>query len=80
MNTKLDTRDNLNMATSNQVPQLAEIVTRFAGHMALRLVHDHLLRMSLVKYNAIINNAVGQINVKVNEIKRVSRRVLRPSQ
>lgn len=79
MSTKLDTRDNLDTATSNQVPQLAEIVTRFAGHMALRLVHDHLLRLDLVKYNKIINDAVRQINVKVNEIKRVSPQVLRPS-
>lgn len=80
MSTKLDTWAKLNMATSNQVPQLAEIVTRFAGHMALRLVHDHLLRVDLVKYNKIIINAVAQINSKVNEIKRVSPQFLRPSQ
>lgn len=80
MSTKLDTWAKLNMATSNQVPQLAEIVTRFAGHMALRLVHDHLLRVDLVKYNKIIINAVAQINSKVNEIKRVSLPFLRPSQ
>lgn len=72
MGTKMDTRENLNMATSNQVPQLAEIVTRFAGHMALRLVHDHLLRMDLTKYDNIIRSRVRQIDLKIKEIKRVS--------
>lgn len=72
MNTKMDTRENLNKATSNQVPQLAEIVTRFAGHMALRLVHDHLLRMDLTKYDKVIRVAVNRINLKIKEIKRVS--------
>lgn len=68
----MDTRENLNKATSNQVPQLAEIVTRFAGHMALRLVHDHLLRMDLTKYDKVIRVAVNRINLKIKEIKRVS--------
>lgn len=74
MGTKRDTRDNLNMATSNQVPQLAEVVTRFAGNMALRLVHDHLLRVDLVKYDRVIRSSVNQINSKIKEIKRVSLR------
>lgn len=73
----LDTRDKLNTATSNQVPQLAEIVTRFAGHMALRLVHDHLLKVDLVKYDKMIRGTVSQIYQKVNEIQRVSAQVLR---
>lgn len=68
----LDTREKLNAATSNQVPQLAEIVTRFAGHIVLRLVHDHLLRMDLTKYDKIIRTHVAQINGKVKDFKRVS--------
>lgn len=68
----LDTREKLNAATSNQVPQLAEIVTRFAGHIALRLVHDHLLRMDLTKYDKIIRSHVAQINGKVKDFRRVS--------
>uniref|UniRef100_A0A8C2X7Z9 Transferrin receptor protein 1 n=1 Tax=Cyclopterus lumpus TaxID=8103 RepID=A0A8C2X7Z9_CYCLU len=63
--TMLDTKEKLNSATSNQVAQLAEIATRFAGHIALRLVHDHLLRMDLIKYNNIIRTQVGQINSKL---------------
>lgn len=68
----LDTKEKLNSATSNQVAQLAEIATRFAGHIALRLVHDHLLRMDLIKYNNVIRSQVGQINFKVNTVKKVS--------
>lgn len=75
MGTKMDTREKLNTATSNQVPQLAQIVTRFAGHMALRLLHDHLLRVDLTKYDKIIRIAVNQINSKIKEIKRVSLQV-----
>ncbi|XP_070830659.1 transferrin receptor protein 1-like [Chaetodon trifascialis] len=69
--TMLDTREKLNAATSNQVSQLAEIATRFAGHMVLRLVHDHLLRMDVMKYDKIIRTHVGQINGKVKDIRRL---------
>ncbi|KAM6920595.1 transferrin receptor protein 1-like [Lycodopsis pacificus] len=68
--TPLDTREKLNLATGNRVTQLAEIATRFAGHMALRLVHDHLLRMDVMKYNNIIRSKVSQINSKVWAIRQ----------
>uniref|UniRef100_A0A3Q3WYC2 Transferrin receptor protein 1 n=1 Tax=Mola mola TaxID=94237 RepID=A0A3Q3WYC2_MOLML len=60
--TKLDTREKLNGFTSNQVPQLTETAARFAGHMALRLVHDHLLRMDVSKYDNIIRSNVMIVN------------------
>lgn len=68
--TKEDTQLKLNGATANQIPQLAEVATRFAGHIVLRLVHDHLLRMDLTKYDKIIRTNVAQINVKVKAVKR----------
>ena len=67
----LDTRDKLNGATSHQVPQLSVIAARFAGHMALRLVHDHLLRMDPMKYYTVIRTHVAQINRKVRAVQRV---------
>ncbi|TDH06268.1 hypothetical protein EPR50_G00129280 [Perca flavescens] len=76
LGTKLDTREKLNMATGNQVSQLAEIATRFAGHMALRLVHDHLLRLDVMKYNKIIRTRVAQINVKVISVQKMQPRLL----
>uniref|UniRef100_A0A4W6C2V0 Transferrin receptor protein 1 n=1 Tax=Lates calcarifer TaxID=8187 RepID=A0A4W6C2V0_LATCA len=41
--TLLDTRETLKQATGQQIPQLAETAAKFAGHIALRLVHDHLI-------------------------------------
>ncbi|XP_040027826.2 transferrin receptor 1a [Gasterosteus aculeatus] len=74
--TELDTREKLNVAAGNQVPQLAETAARFAGHMVLRLVHDHLLRMDVMKYNNIIRNHVVQINTKVYSVKRMQPQLL----
>uniref|UniRef100_A0A8D3BQX4 Transferrin receptor protein 1 n=1 Tax=Scophthalmus maximus TaxID=52904 RepID=A0A8D3BQX4_SCOMX len=74
--TKLDTREKLNSVTGNQVPQLAITASRFAGHMALRLVHDHLLQMDLVKYSRLMRSQVSQINVKVKNILRMKPQVL----
>ncbi|KAG7227304.1 hypothetical protein INR49_000308, partial [Caranx melampygus] len=48
--TMLDTQEKLNSATANNVPKLAVKSAQFAGHIALRLVHDHLLKMDLGKY------------------------------
>ncbi|KAE8291258.1 Transferrin receptor protein 1 [Larimichthys crocea] len=74
--TMLDTREKLNAATSNQVPQLAETATRFAGHMVLRLVHDHLLRMDTMNYGKIIQTQMTQINREINEIKKMQPQLL----
>ncbi|KAI3375219.1 hypothetical protein L3Q82_021726, partial [Scortum barcoo] len=74
--TKQDTRQTLNAATANQVPQLAVTAAQFAGHIALRLVHDHLLRMDLTKYNDIIRSHVRQINMKVKAVQRLQPQLL----
>ncbi|XP_042285964.1 transferrin receptor protein 1-like [Thunnus maccoyii] len=74
--TLLDTREKLNSATSGQVPQLAEIAARFAGHMALRLVHDHLLRMDVTKYDKMIRTRVAQINAKLKNVQRLQPHLL----
>ncbi|TNN81464.1 Transferrin receptor protein 1 [Liparis tanakae] len=74
--TLLDTKENLNSAVGNQVAQLAEIATRFAGHIVLRLVHDHLLRMDFMKYNNIIRSHVSQINSKINTVKKMQPQLL----
>lgn len=68
----LDDREQLNSATGGLVPQLAETAARFAGQVVLKLVHDHLLRLDLVKYSKIIRNHVVQINMNINNIRRVS--------
>uniref|UniRef100_A0A4W6C065 Transferrin receptor protein 1 n=1 Tax=Lates calcarifer TaxID=8187 RepID=A0A4W6C065_LATCA len=69
--TLLDTRETLKRVTGQQIPQLAETAAKFAGHIALRLVHDHLLRMDVTKYDKIIRTQVAQINGKVKNVKRL---------
>uniref|UniRef100_A0A3P9KPP3 Transferrin receptor protein 1 n=1 Tax=Oryzias latipes TaxID=8090 RepID=A0A3P9KPP3_ORYLA len=71
-----DTRQKLNAATSNQVAEVAVTAGRFAGHIALRQVHDHLLQMDLMRYNKIIRTQVAKINGKVKEIKRMQPQLL----
>uniref|UniRef100_A0A667ZI87 Transferrin receptor protein 1 n=1 Tax=Myripristis murdjan TaxID=586833 RepID=A0A667ZI87_9TELE len=66
--TLLDTEDKLNSATSSQTPQFAMAAAQFAGHIALRLVHDHLLRLDLQKYNSIIRSQVAEINRRVKTL------------
>ncbi|XP_063317370.1 transferrin receptor protein 1-like isoform X2 [Pelmatolapia mariae] len=74
--TILDTRENLNSVTASQVPQLAVRAGQFAGHIALRLVHDHLLQMDLKKYNQLIRSHVVQINARVKNVQRLQPQLL----
>lgn len=69
MGTIMDNRDKLNKVTSGQVAQLVEKATQFAGHMALRLVHDHLLRLDLAHYDKVIRKSVSVIISKVKDVK-----------
>ncbi|KAM6918332.1 transferrin receptor protein 1-like [Xenentodon cancila] len=74
--TMLDTREQLNSVTSIQVPQLAETAARFAGHIVLRLVHDHLLPMNPTRYYTAFRSEVVKINGKVKQVQRVSSQLL----
>uniref|UniRef100_A0A669DAD4 Transferrin receptor protein 1 n=1 Tax=Oreochromis niloticus TaxID=8128 RepID=A0A669DAD4_ORENI len=74
--TTLDTQQNLNSVTASQVPQLAVRAGQFAGHIALRLVHDHLLQMDLKKYNQLIRSHVVQINMRVKAVQRLQPQLL----
>lgn len=74
--TKLDTQEKLKTTTANQIPQFAEAAARFAGHITLRLVHDHLLQLDLRKYTRIIQAQVSKINNKVAEVQRMRPQVL----
>ncbi|XP_069574341.1 transferrin receptor 1a [Brachyistius frenatus] len=76
LGTMLDTRDKLNAGTASGVPQLAEMAGRFAGHIVLRLVHDHLLRLDLKKYDEVIRGHVRQINGKVKNVLRMQPQLL----
>uniref|UniRef100_A0A674DVB9 Transferrin receptor protein 1 n=1 Tax=Salmo trutta TaxID=8032 RepID=A0A674DVB9_SALTR len=71
-----DTRKNLYGATSNQVAKLAVSTGQIAGQMALRLVHDHLLRLDVEKYNYQIQSHVANIKRKVNTVQRLQPEML----
>ncbi|KAL2097920.1 hypothetical protein ACEWY4_007127 [Coilia grayii] len=64
-----DTRDKLNTATSGNMVQLIRAAGQVAGHMALRLVHDHLLRMSVDTYSKVITSLIIKIIDKVDELQ-----------
>ncbi|KAG7258744.1 hypothetical protein CRUP_012122 [Coryphaenoides rupestris] len=66
----LDTRVQLNDATGNQVPRLALSAAQLAGHMTLRLVHDHLLRFDLRQYDLDIRSYVYQFNRNLRVIQK----------
>lgn len=70
--TLLDTRSNLERKVSN-LPVLAKAAGEVAGQLALRLVHDHLLRLSTEKYLNVMRLKVGKINKDVMSLQRVSR-------
>lgn len=70
--TMLDTPDRLKSLTSGDVTRLAEIASQFAGHIALRLVHHHVLGMNLTRYNDMIRTHVYWINKRLKDVRRVS--------
>ncbi|KAK6310334.1 hypothetical protein J4Q44_G00183890 [Coregonus suidteri] len=63
-----DTRENLYNATCNQLAKLAVSAGQIAGQMALRLVHDHLLRLDVTMYHRQLQNHVVNINRKVKTV------------
>lgn len=72
MGTRLDTQNKLNKFTDNQLSQMAVKATQFAGHMALRLVHDHLLRLDLTHYDMVIRAQVASIKRRIQTVRDVS--------
>uniref|UniRef100_A0AAR2IVT3 Transferrin receptor protein 1 n=1 Tax=Pygocentrus nattereri TaxID=42514 RepID=A0AAR2IVT3_PYGNA len=63
--TMLDTKENLYNATSMNLLVLTKTAGEIAGQMALRLVHDHLLRLNVEAYSSTIRANVAQINKEV---------------
>lgn len=70
--TMLDTRKNLEAETSTEFLVLAKAAGEIAGVMALRLVHDHLLKMNVEKYKNILRIHIGKINREVMRLQKFS--------
>ncbi|KAK1790747.1 hypothetical protein P4O66_014610 [Electrophorus voltai] len=72
LGTRLDTKMNL----ENKILRIGPLVKtagEIAGQMALRLVHDHLLRLNVEKYSNIIRAQVAQINKEVYSLQMSNR-------
>ncbi|KPP73466.1 hypothetical protein Z043_107445, partial [Scleropages formosus] len=68
--TLLDDKDHLDFATRHLTADVAVAATRLAGHMALRLVHDYLLRLDVDKYKSLLRSHVSQIMHLSTQLKQ----------
>lgn len=66
-----DSRKNLEAETSPGVLVMAKAAGELAGVMALRLAHDHLLRLNADKYKSVMRLHLGKINSEVMRLQEV---------
>ncbi|XP_048030121.1 transferrin receptor 1b isoform X2 [Megalobrama amblycephala] len=67
--TDKDDNNKLNLVTEGKVVELSLLAAQVAGQMALRLVHDHILKLDITKYSSVINEQVHAIIAGVNTLK-----------
>lgn len=80
LGTGMDEKVNLDRITNQQVVELSMLAAQVAGQMALRLIHDHILKLDVTKYSDVIADHVRAIikrvdalkNYKVDEIESLS--------
>ncbi|KAI4893601.1 hypothetical protein NFI96_026848, partial [Prochilodus magdalenae] len=70
--TALDNKDNLDIATDQRLGEFCVSAAQVAGQMALRLVHDHILRLDVTSYTRLIRKHVAAINVRVTQLKHAN--------
>lgn len=73
--TNLDNVDHLNYKTNHRTAEMAAAAAQFAGQMALRLVHDHLLSLDVNRYNGILFTAVLKVHGRVTQLSQVRLRL-----
>uniref|UniRef100_A0A8C6NSQ3 Transferrin receptor n=1 Tax=Nothobranchius furzeri TaxID=105023 RepID=A0A8C6NSQ3_NOTFU len=69
--TTLDNMDHLNYQTNQHTSEITATAAKFAGQMALKLVHDHLLYLDVSRYDGL-STAVRQIYIRSGQLKGVS--------
>ncbi|XP_016134386.1 transferrin receptor 1b isoform X2 [Sinocyclocheilus grahami] len=67
--TNLDDKAHLDSITNQKVVELSVLAAQVAGQMALRLVHDQILRLDVTKYSDDITNRVSAIIQRVDALK-----------
>ncbi|KAI4806563.1 hypothetical protein KUCAC02_017382 [Chaenocephalus aceratus] len=70
--TDLDNKDHLDYKTNYHTSEMAALAAQFAGQMALRLVHNHVLYPSLdvSRYSSVITKAVFRVYKRINLLSR----------
>uniref|UniRef100_A0AAZ3NQY1 Transferrin receptor 1b n=1 Tax=Oncorhynchus tshawytscha TaxID=74940 RepID=A0AAZ3NQY1_ONCTS len=65
--TSLDNKDHLGYATAHRLNSLATGAGLVAGQLALRLVHDHVLRLDVQRYRMVLSQSVVKINQRLKQ-------------
>ncbi|XP_059380819.1 transferrin receptor protein 1-like [Carassius carassius] len=75
LDTSLDEEEHLNRITEQKVVELSVKAAQVAGQMALRLIHDHIIKLDVSKYSDVIADHVSRIIQRVDTLKndRVSK-------
>nr|XP_046227572.1 transferrin receptor 1b [Scatophagus argus] len=66
--TNLDNMDHLNYQTNHRTSEMTALAAQFAGQMALRLIHDHLLRLDVSRYSDILGKAAKRVNQRIIQL------------
>lgn len=69
--TSLDNMDHLDYETNHRTGEITTLAAQFAGQMALRLVHDHVLNLDVSRYNRLIRKSVAQVYRRVKQLSQV---------
>ncbi|XP_065114458.1 transferrin receptor 1b [Paramisgurnus dabryanus] len=68
--TALDDEDHLKTTTGQKLGEVSMAAAQVAGQIALRLVHDHILKLDVTKYGEEIGKRVNAIVDCTNDLKR----------
>lgn len=63
--------DHLNYETNHRTSEMTAVAAQFAGLMAVRLAHDHVLRLDASRYYSIMSKAVQQVYNRINQLLQV---------
>lgn len=63
--------DHLNYQTNQRTSEIALTAAKFAGQMALRLVHDHLLKLDVTQYKSLLTKAVSRASKNIANLSLV---------
>lgn len=55
---------------------MTAVAAQFAGQMALRLTHDHLLRLDVIRYSKVLDPVVNRVYRRIRQLTQVSHRPL----